>query len=94
MRVGFRIVEELFDAIDQMIADRVLHVLGFFMDFVPGELKRLCKKQLDQSMSPQDTQRQIPPTIGQPHTFVRRVLGEATFAQRLEHARDRPRRYA
>ena len=38
VRVAFRVAEIFVDAVDEHIADRMLHVLGFAMDLVPGQV--------------------------------------------------------
>ena len=84
------------DPVDQPVADRVLHVLGFFVHFVPGEIERLHQEQLDQTMAPHDRSASALPGRRQPHAFVGRVGDQVAFAERLEHAghgarRDRQR---
>ena len=82
------------DAVDQRIAHRVLHVLGFFVDFVPGEVERLAQELLDQPVPPQHAQRQRPAGRREPHAFVRRVRGQVALVERLEHARHRAGQHA
>ena len=59
MWIGRRKAQKRVDAVDQQIADRVLHVLGFVMHFVPGEAERVDEKQFDQPVTSQNPQRQI-----------------------------------
>ena len=76
------------------VADGVLHVLGLFVDFVPGEVERLAQKLFDQPMPPQHAQRQCPAGGREPHAFVRRVGGQVALVERLEHARHRAGQHA
>ena len=45
MRIGVGMTQKGVDPIDQPIADGMLHVLGFFVDLVPGQVQRLHQKQ-------------------------------------------------
>ena len=81
-------------SVDQPVADRVFHVLGFFVHFVPGQVQRLDQKQLDQPMPAHDPQRQGIAGRGQPHALVRRVGDQVALAERLEHAGHGARRNA
>jgi hypothetical protein len=47
MRIAGGVIQKSIDPIDQQVADCVLHVLGFFVHFVPGQLQRLREEQLD-----------------------------------------------
>ena len=82
------------DAIDEQIADRVLHVLGLFVDFGPIEVEGFGQEELDQSMPANHAQGQRRAGRGDADSFVRRVGRQPTFAQRFEHAGDRARRNA
>ena len=88
MRVRFGMAQECIDAVDQPVADRVFHVLGFFVHFVPGQIQRLDQKQLDEPMAAHDPQGQCIARVGQPHALVRRVGNQVALAERLEHAGD------
>ncbi len=78
--------------VDQPVAHGVFHVLGLFMDFVPGKMQSLDQEQLDKPVPPHDAQCQRIAGRGQPHSFVGRVGGQVAFAQCLQHAGDRARR--
>ena len=43
------------------VAHGVLHVLGLFVDFVPGEVERLAQELLDEPMPPQHAQGEARP---------------------------------
>ena len=88
VRIGRRIAEEGVDPVDQQVADRVLHVLGFFVNLVPGQVERADQEQLDQPVAAEHAQGQHAARVGQPGPFVGNVLGQAAFAERLEHAGD------
>ena len=93
MRIGSRIAQIFIDPIDEQIADRVLHVLGLFVHFVPSQIERAHQKQLNQPMPPHDSQRQRSSGRRQFRPVMRRVLGQIALAKRLQHAGDGAGRY-
>ena len=88
MRVCAGVVQVLVDAIDQSVTDGMLHVLGFFVNLIPCQVKRLRKKQFDQSMAAQHAHRDRTSFSRQSHTLVRSILRMARFGERLHHAGD------
>ena len=69
----------------QPIADGVLHVLGFFVNFVPGHFQRAREEQLDEPVTAEDTKGERAAGVGQAGAFIGDVLGEAAFAERLDN---------
>jgi hypothetical protein len=76
------------DLVDEAVAYGVLHMLRFFVHFVPGKVERLDEKQLDQPMAAHDAQRQRHARGRKPHAFIGRVGDELALAERFKHARD------
>ena len=54
VRVAVRIFEGGIDAVDQQVADRVFHILGLFVDLVPGQVECFDQEQLDQEVPPEN----------------------------------------
>jgi hypothetical protein len=88
VRVDCGVAEVGVDAVDQSFRRRVLHVLGFLVDLVPGHGQGLGEEPLEQAMPADDLHRQPLARVGQTRAFVRRVGGEAGLGKRLEHSCD------
>jgi len=88
VRIGGGVAEEGVDTVHEQIADSVLHVFGFFVDFVPSQLKRASQEQFDQPVAAEDAEGEHAAGVGEASAFVGHVLGEAAFAERFEHAGD------
>ena len=76
------------DSVDQPFGGGVLHVLGFFVNLVPGHGEGLGKEPLEQAMAANDFHGKPLTGLGQTCAFVWGVSGEAGFGERFEHPGD------
>lgn len=94
VRINIGLPKKGINAIDQEIADGMLHVFSFFMNLVPSHLKGLHQELLNQPMATNDPEGKRPASFRESHPFIRRMSRETSGIEGFEHACDRPRRDA
>ena len=93
MGIAIRVLQKGVDPVDEEITDGMLHMLRLFVDLIPREVERLDEEQLDQPVTTQHAQGEFAPLRRQRDPFVRAIVCQARFRERLEHAGDRARRH-
>ena len=94
MRVDVRVIEERVDPVDQPLGGRVLHVLGLLVHLVPRHVQGLHEEQLEQAVPTDHLQRQPFTRRSELRPLVWGIRRQVCLGERLEHPRDRARRYA